>query len=900
MTRSVVAIICIFFSYVINAQEFTVELVNKTANVTSGKVHSLVFRITNTSASAHDFLPEIKLPEGLLLASSVAYSLQVEANSSKIYPISIYIPGNVESGDYKGEAFFTASNNQTVSVGFVISISPVHKLSLISLTTNNYIKSGEVIRNLFLLKNEGNSPEEVILESSIGTVIEDENPLWLQPGESKLITVTQQTFITQPKASFNQNKLTAYAKGSFQKPVFAYATTEVIPLYPKDDDIWHRFPIEISAFYLGRDQRNEYQDGFQGEIYGRGSLDENNKHEIEFRALGPDRLGLSSFSRYEEYYATYRSKDVHIHVGDKSYSSSFLTEFSRYGRGAEINMHIGKLEVGGFYNNPRFFRKINQEYNAYLKYNITKKTHLQYGYLLKETDDLIKHNIQYVTAQTQIIKPLTLKGEYAVSDSPTTEGEAIQLQGDLYLKKLNLHTSFINASPGFSGYFSNSRFFTTNARYRISPHLSLSANYRKDARNVEQDTLFGRAPYVENIQGGLTWDYHKQGRMSVFSGIREYEDLMEPKQFHYREKFSRIEFNQKLGVFLLNLEGQFANTTNYLLNTQGKTNIYSTGISFERYNTSFNLYGSYSDNSRYDNSNQQMFLYGGRINSRLSEKFQAGVFYQNTHQIEDYYTDRNLFELQLNYRITPRQEINLISRYALTQRQLYNKDLTFIFQYTLRLDVPIKRTARYGFLYGKISNLGVEKVEGIKLRLGEQTAITDTEGNFTFKNITPGTYFLEVDRQTIDIKDITDILVPVRVEIVEGENYFDFGVTRSAKIEGKVVLELSKSNGNGIKIGNRKPREQSVIIEIASEHEVFRKICEINKPFDFTWLRPGKWKMKIYRNGLDKLYKIQNDSFEFTLEPGSEQQVIIQVIKQEREIKYLQEDIKVGYSNPKK
>src|SRR5690606_35087738 len=162
-------------------------------------------------------------------------------------------------------------------------------------------------------------------------------------------------------------------------------------------------------------------------------------------------------------------------------------------------------------------------------------------------------------------------------------------------------------------------------------------------------------------------------------------------------------------------------------------------------------------------------------------------------------------------------------------------------------------------------------------------AITDTEGNFTFKNITPGTYFLEVDRQTIDIKYITDILVPIRVEILEGENYFDFGVTRSAKIEGKVVLDQSKSNGNGIKNGNRKSREQSVIIEIASENEVFRKICEINKPFDFTWLRPGKWRMKIYRNGLDKLYKIQQDNFEFTLEPGQQHQIDIQIIKQERE-----------------
>src|SRR5690606_12253865 len=129
--------------------------------------------------------------------------------------------------------------------------------------------------------------------------------------------------------------------------------------------------------------------------------------------------------------------------------------------------------------------------------------------------------------------------------------------------------------------------------------------------------------------------------------------------------------------------------------------------------------------------------------------------------------------------------------------------------------------------------------------------------------------------QSLDIKDITDVQLPLRIDINEGENYLDFGMTRAADIKGQIVLQENNTNGNG------KPITQSVIIEVASENEVFRKICEIDKPFDFTYLRPGQWTVKVYRNGLNRLYKIQNDTFEVNLEPGQEHQMTITIIKQE-------------------
>ena len=899
MNKTTVTIVCILCSFIISAQEFSVELVNKTESLVPGKVHSLVFKIINPYHEPLSLSPEVFLPQGWSVAVSKFSRVEIEPQSSKILLVLIQIPAIVEKDDYKIEVTFTeAVSNQKYKKEFDISIKAIQKISLTSLSSNQYIKSGETIQKRFLLKNLGNTTEDILLETSVGALVEQDTLIRLLPGEDQIITVIQPTDVFLPKPTQNQIKLTAYPKGEYHKNVFAYSRTDILPSHPKDEDIWHRFPLKISAVYLSREQRGVYQDAFQGEIYGKGSLDEKNIKQLEFRALGPDRFGLSIFSRYEEYYINYQSKNFYVHLGDKTYSSSFLTEFSRYGRGVEIKRNLGKFELGGFYNKPRFFNGINQQYHLYSQYNFAPKTHLRYGYLLKETNDLLKHNLHYLDAEVQPLKNLNLKGEYAWSQNSNTSGEAWRLEGYFYSRKFRLTGSMIDASTNFSGFFTNSRFFTTNMQYRINQKWSVNANYRKDARNMQQDTLYGRSPYGEQAQMGLRWNYTKQGAVSIFSGIREHEDMMEPAQFHYRERFNRLEVNQKLWFFNLNLQTQFAQTKNYLLATEGNTSIYSTSISFNKYHTFFDLYGSYSNTSRYQADTQELFIYGLRVNSHLSQRLSAGLFYQNTHQIEDYFTDRNLFELQFNYKITSRQELRFVTRYALARRELHDKDFALTAQYNLYLDVPIKKIAQYGFLIGNISNLGVDKVEGIQIRLGQQTAITDTNGNFIIKNIKPDTYFLEIERRSLGIKDITNVKMPVQIPIVEGENHFDLSITRAADIKGAILVR-EQQNGNNNNL-NGKSGTNSVIVEMTSENEVFRKICELNKPFDFTYLRPGKWKVKVYRNGLNRRYTILNESFEIDLQPGQEYEAIIQIQKQEREIKYLQEDIKVGYSNPQK
>jgi hypothetical protein len=126
------------------------------------------------------------------------------------------------------------------------------------------------------------------------------------------------------------------------------------------------------------------------------------------------------------------------------------------------------------------------------------------------------------------------------------------------------------------------------------------------------------------------------------------------------------------------------------------------------------------------------------------------------------------------------------------------------------------------------------------------------------------------------------------------ENVFNFGLTTAAGIQGHINLQEADTNIQ------RKNKKESIILEAVSNEQTYRKICFIDEDFDFTYLRPGEWTVKLYRNGLDKRYKISMDKFQFTLQPGEVKKINIQIVKQQIEIKYQKESLKVGYNEIKK
>jgi hypothetical protein len=187
-----------------------------------------------------------------------------------------------------------------------------------------------------------------------------------------------------------------------------------------------------------------YHDGFQGELYGKGSLDKDNKNQIEFHAATHNPIEFNTFTQYEEYFVNYRRDNLWIHLGDKTYSASYLTEFARYGRGAEVRYDFKRVSLGGFYNHPRFFRDIKDEFNIYSTFKIRKESEFSVGYLYKtprkeennygDTRLDSDAHLPYAKGKFRITRNITLSGEFAYSTTQQTEGTAYMLQSEVYFE----------------------------------------------------------------------------------------------------------------------------------------------------------------------------------------------------------------------------------------------------------------------------------------------------------------------------------------------------------------------------------------------------------------------------------------------------------------------------------
>jgi hypothetical protein len=916
MIRKWIIYIILLFPVLIFSQEQTQEFVNKKDSLLPGKSSSVSFKIENKSSETKTYLLNVETSASFISPILIKDEITLSAFDSRIYIIPLRIASETPSGKY--EVLLNISekdNDNKFTQKTEIIVSEHRNLSITLLESPEFVKAGQVIKASFILKNNGNTKEHLVMESH-NALISQVNTLILPAGANKIITIIKNTDPNLGKNDYQNLALTARSTINPNQAITGYSSVKIISTKPVEEDIYYRLPVSASLSFIGTRNKGIYQDGFQGEIYGKGSLTNKNTSQIEFHAVTKNPIEFNAFTPYEEYFINYKDANLFVHLGDKTYSSSYLTEFARYGRGAEVRYDFKKFSIGGFYNHPRFFRDIKDEFNIYSKFKIKKESEITVGYLYKiplsEKENLSLVNTQlnsnthlpYVAGKFQLLKHLDVAGEITYSKTDETEGTAYMIQTHANFNKISGNLMYIKASPKFAGYFSNTSTFNGNIQYKLLKKVNLFVNFIQDTNNYQRDTLLLAAPYRSYLQYGAQYNYIKTGSIMVYSGYQKYQDRLMPRQFDYDENFFRLSVNQRIGEFNINLEGQFGNTNNFLTGFSGNSTFYTANIGFEKFKTSFNLYGSYAITSRYQLQNQKQTYFGARVLSRLSDKTNFSLFYQNNYMPEDYFRDRNLFEVLFHHQLFRNHEIDLSGRYNLQHGDLSNKDFIFSLRYTLRMNVPVQKTAEYTTLSGNINNLGVKKVEGIRLIMGNHITITDKAGNYTFKNIPPGDYFLEVDRSTTQLNDIPYSNFPAALHIINKENIFNFGLTTAANVQGNIFLNENEEKNQYV-FAQYSPKKESkknngVIVEVTNGEQIYRKICIIGEPFDFTYLHPGNWTLKIYRNGLDKRYKISTDQLQFVLKPSETKNLIINIVRQQTEIKYQQESIKVGYNEIKK
>jgi uncharacterized surface anchored protein len=145
---------------------------------------------------------------------------------------------------------------------------------------------------------------------------------------------------------------------------------------------------------------------------------------------------------------------------------------------------------------------------------------------------------------------------------------------------------------------------------------------------------------------------------------------------------------------------------------------------------------------------------------------------------------------------------------------------------------------------------------------------------------------LFMDNSNSGLNTIAEKPGPYKIDILPSENtYFEITLTKSAQIEGSIVIEedSNKDKKGFIKLKSKIDR---LIIEVNNGKEIYRVYTDADGKFNFSDLRPGEWKLIVYDKGIPEGYQLVNDEYSINLSAGETKITKVVIRKKSRKIKF--------------
>jgi hypothetical protein len=493
----------------------------------------------------------------------------------------------------------------------------------------------------------------------------------------------------------------------------------------------------------------------------------------------------------------------------------------------------------------------------------------------------------------------------------TTSGYYIKLAGQT--SRFYGFMDLIYTDPGFPGYFKDTRFLSGGFSFDLMENFRLNAAYRYEKQKYTIDTTLYSAPLGRFAQFGL--NYRLPGGTSVLAELvrQSREDRYVLSRFNYAETLFRFKFSKAFSFLSFDGSIEAGRTEDRILERTAGTQRYSGSMFLhpsDRY--SCRLYAYYDDNRRYGGDRSNRVTFGIDASANPFRDTQVKVHYQNNHSPENYYLDRDLFEVQLSQKWNQRHLIGLRVRQTMMRNSFSRKEAAFLLDYRLSLGIPVSKKKNTGMLYGRlIDQETLLPVGDAVILINGSSAVTGADGRYIFPSLKPGTYYLRLDKIKIGLDRITVKPTPMEVVVLAGgRQMIDLAVTKSASFSGKVVL--CKSTADSVKgqqgailnedgqyaiVGSGKEIASDVdciglpniLIEMTREGETVRRVTDSEGRFSFEELRPGVWNAKAYDYNLSEYHTFDKDVFTVELKPADSQARKINVLPKKRRIQFIQE-----------
>lgn len=886
-------LIAIFFFFIVlmsglraqNQMEIDIRYVGKSIEVQPGQIINSAFFFTNRGNSEKIIQGYISAPPDWKVISNTQ-TIDLAPSAKKLVIFSLQVPSDFPVGNYNItlSAVDPATEDTLNSLKTNFTVTEIENISMAFLEAPENVMAGETFRAKYLLQNLGNTKKKVFIET-LNCDVEGSSEIEIEPGQSVQFGVNKITSAELIDARSEYYTVRALLSGKVLKSIYRQVT--IFPAKGRKPDLFLRFPVEASATYLLSNREENFENATQFQISGNGPLDTDGKHKLEFLARGPNNSGLSFMGLYNQYFVSYSHKNIELFVGEKSYAFTPLTESSRFGAGVENRVKLNNgLSFGFIYVKPRYYEEIKNELAGFTRFAFNKENEIGLFYVVKNskyTGDVAR--LSSFTARVSPFEKTNVEVEISRGLFQGNWDNAIQANINSHFLIFQLSGNYYYTGKNYPGYYSNSSFYSGNFSAQLSKKINVGIFAKEDFRNAELDTFFITAPYTKMVQSVLNYSITERSDLRFFWRDYERKDRLVLDKFHFKTNSLDAQFNQRFKKIDYNLLGEIGKTTNLLLpegENQQNTFRGNANLAY-RFNSkhSVRLFGGWSNINSFVSGEQRNVTAGFSLASQFGQNLRANLDIQNAYDIDDYYRNRNLMQLNIDYQFLKKHALSFRSFYTLFKTRVGNPELTMSLTYSYRFGIPVKQIVNAGDLKGRVTYDNDQPADGIVLTIQNKKAITNKDGEFWFTTLQAGIQLLMVDRTNFEMDEITNISIPAEVEIIEDrESVFNFKITRGAKLLGKFIFV----EGETLFDKTEEPESGNIIVELKNEFEQFRIITDEKGYFSFPIVRPGEWNLRVFPGSVPAGYELQKSEYTLTLLPGEERNLQMDIKPKKRNI----------------
>jgi hypothetical protein len=301
---------------------------------------------------------------------------------------------------------------------------------------------------------------------------------------------------------------------------------------------------------------------------------------------------------------------------------------------------------------------------------------------------------------------------------------------------------------------------------------------------------------------------------------------------------------------------------------------------------------------------------------RATERTLLSINFQTCDDRESRHEARSMVEISLSHGFGNQSRITMRGR-----RTAYG-NIAGKYESALRMEISIpfglpaarKRTIGEirGWIYDQESN---QPLRDVILRIDNAMAISDKNGNFSFPALEPGVHYLNVSAARIGLEHIPAQKNPLAITVTGGEQtWVELGMARAASVAGQVMRYRHEEKHNAHSSGDGRGDPQvigqgdqngcfhagetglaedrgiaGVLVELSNDTDVLSCLTDSEGRFEFEEVRPQEWILKIHDDSLPEYHHFERDLFNFNLEPGQRQEILVRALPKLRPIQIIAE-----------